>query len=127
MLILFLWPSFPSLSFFFPSRSKFFKLSIFYVFHAILLVLKDKRNCIEILLTEPNPEYILLCTVESLRKVQSDTNSFLTELIASRGELNGAAANDNTAISDDDDNDDDNSDDDDSMTKEPLEKIAKVI
>jgi hypothetical protein len=64
--------------------------------------------------------------VESLRKVQSDTNSFLTELIASRGELNGAAANDNTAIDDDDDNDDDNSDDD-SMNKEPLEKIAKLI
>jgi hypothetical protein len=64
--------------------------------------------------------------VESLRKVQRDTNSFLTELIASRGELNGAAANDNTAIDDDDDNDDDNSDDD-SMNKEPLEKIAKLI
>ncbi len=64
--------------------------------------------------------------MESLRKVQRDTNSFLTELIASRGELNGAAANDNTAIDDDDDNDDDNSDDD-SMNKEPLEKIAKLI
>jgi hypothetical protein len=63
--------------------------------------------------------------VESLRKVQRDTNSFLTELIASRGELNGAAANDNTAIDDDDDNDDDS--DDDSMNKEPLEKIAKLI
>ncbi len=64
--------------------------------------------------------------MESLRKVQRDTNSFLTELIASRGELNGAAANDNTAIDDDDDDNDDNSDDD-SMNKEPLEKIAKLI
>jgi hypothetical protein len=65
--------------------------------------------------------------VESLRKVQRDTNSFLTELIASRGELNGAAANDNTAIDDDDDDNDDDSSDDDSMNKEPLEKIAKLI
>ena len=64
--------------------------------------------------------------MESLRKVQRDTNSFLTELIASRGELNGAAANDNTAIDDDNDDDDDDSDDD-SMNKEPLEKIAKLI
>ncbi len=65
--------------------------------------------------------------MESLRKVQRDTNSFLTELIASRGELNGAAANDNTAIDDDDDDNDDDSSDDDSMNKEPLEKIAKLI
>jgi len=68
-------------------------------------------------------------SVESLRKVQSDTNSFLTDLIKSRGESNGAGAGDHAALADEDVEDDDNDDvdgEDDSVNKEPLEKIPKL-
>ena len=66
--------------------------------------------------------------VESLRKVQKDTNTFLTQVIASRAQGSDDAANADLDVDDDDegDDDDDNDDIDGSLTKEPVEKIAKL-
>ena len=79
---------------------------------------------------------LIPATVESLRKVQKDTNTFLTEVIVSRSTTNGAAAHggddnggdldDVDEDGDDDDDDNGNDNDDGSHAKEPVEKIAKL-
>jgi hypothetical protein len=66
--------------------------------------------------------------VNTLLKVQRDTNQFLTGVIASKGDSNAAAGDTANGDQDgeDDDNDDDDEGDDDEAT-EPVEKVAKLI
>lgn len=58
--------------------------------------------------------------------MQKDTNDFLTSVIVSRGQSNGAASGGGD-IDNEDDADEDDDDDDNSEPTEPKEKIQKLL
>jgi hypothetical protein len=64
--------------------------------------------------------------VNTLLKVQRDTNQFLTGVIANKGDSNSAASDAANGDQDGEEDDDDEGDDDDEVT-EPVEKVAKFI
>lgn len=68
----------------------------------------------------------LTSLVTQLRKVQKDTNDFLTSVIVASGGGGGGDSNGTGAAADDNEDDDDDEDDD-SETKEPEEKIPKLF
>ncbi len=64
--------------------------------------------------------------MNTLLKVQRDTNQFLTGVIASKGDSNAAAGDTANGDQDGEEDNDDEGDDDDEAT-EPVEKVAKFI
>jgi hypothetical protein len=66
-------------------------------------------------------------TVSQLRKVQQDTNEFLTGVITSRGEGSNGDNNTVNGNYEDEDEVDDEEEEDDSDAKEPEEKIPKLL
>lgn len=69
----------------------------------------------------------LTSLVTQLRKVQKDTNDFLTSVIVASGGGGGDSNGTEAAADDNGDDDDDEDGDDDSETKEPEEKIPKLF